>query len=178
MNELDVLQDAADRLNDAGVPYMLTGSLAMNYYAEPRMTRDIDLVINIEPSDIETFIGVFREGFYVSPEAVTEAVRQRSMFNLIHNESLVKIDFVVRKDTTYRKAEFDRRRQVQLEHADVFVVSKEDLIISKIYWAQESRSEMQQQDVQNLMATGYDGEYLERWLKELDLYRFAKEWLT
>ena len=178
MNELDVLQDAADRLNDAGVPYMLTGSLAMNYYAEPRMTRDIDLVINIEPSDTETFIGAFREGFYVSPEAVTEAVRQRSMFNLIHNESLVKIDFVVRKDTTYRKAEFDRRRQVRLEHAEVFVVSKEDLIISKIYWAQESRSEMQQQDVQNLMATGYDDECLERWLKELDLYRFAKEWLT
>jgi hypothetical protein len=118
MNELDVLRDVADRLNNAGVPYMLTGSLAMNYYAETRMTRDIDIVVDIEPSDTETFVGAFRKDFYVPPEAVAEAVRQRSMFNLIHNESLVKIDFVVRKDTTYRKTEFDRRRRVRLEQAE------------------------------------------------------------
>jgi hypothetical protein len=100
------------------------------------------------------------------------------MFNLIHNESLVKIDFVVRKETPYRKTEFERRRLVRLENTDVDVVSKEDLIISKKYWARESRSEVQQRDVRNVMATGYDEAYLEHGLNELSLYQFAKKWLA
>jgi len=142
MNELDVLRDVTARLKNAGIPYMMTGSMAMNYYAEPRMTRDIDLVVDVFPEDASSLIAAFQADYYVSREAVKDAVQQRSMFNLIHNESLVKIDFVVRKETPYRKTEFERRRLVRLENTDVYVVSKEDLILSKIYWARKSRSEV------------------------------------
>ena len=177
MNELDVLRDVTERLEKVDIPYMLTGSMAMNYYATPRMTRDIDLVVEVLPEDVRPLVVAFQTDYYVSREAVEDAVRRRSMFNLIHNESLVKIDFVVRKETSYRKTEFERRRWVRFEDTAVCVVSKEDLIISKLYWAQDSRSEVQKRDVRNLLATEYDGEYLERWLKELSLHQFAKEWL-
>jgi hypothetical protein len=60
----------------------------------------------------------------------------------------------------------------------VFVVRKADLIISKIAWAKDSRSEVQKRDVRNLMATGYDESYLEHWLRELDLHDFAERWLA
>lgn len=57
--ELDVLRDAVARLDRAGVRYMLTGSIALSYYAEPRMTRDIDLVVELEARDAklgETYV--------------------------------------------------------------------------------------------------------------------------
>jgi hypothetical protein len=66
---------------------------------------------------------------------------------------------------------------VQLGAAEVYVVRKEDLIISKIAWAEDSQSEVQKRDVRNPMATGYDEEYLKHWLKELDLQDFAESCL-
>lgn len=178
MDELEVLQDVATRLEEASIPYMLTGSMAMNYYAEPRMTRDIDLVIDVREDEVSQLVSTFRPEYYIPREAVEKAVRQRSMFNLIHQASVLKIDFVLRKHTRYREVEFNRRQRVQLGPAEVFVVCKEDLIISKIMWASDTRSDVQKRDVRNLMATGYDEEYLEHWLKKLDLYRFTEDWLT
>ena len=64
------------------------------------------------------------------------------MFNLIHRESVLKVDFVLRKHTRYREVEFDRRRGVQLGAAEVSIVCKEDLIISKIAWASDTRSDV------------------------------------
>ncbi|MFB6286223.1 MAG: hypothetical protein ABEK03_06570 [Candidatus Bipolaricaulia bacterium] len=177
MDELQVLHDVTARLEEAGIPYMLTGSMAMNYYAEPRMTRDIDVVVDLEQSEVPVLISGFQPEYHVSCEAVRDAVQRRSMFNLIHRESVLKIDFVLRKRTRYREVEFDRRRRVQLGDTEVCVVSKEDLIISKIAWAEESQSEVQERDVRNLMATGYDEDYVEHWLKELDLHDFTERWL-
>jgi Domain of unknown function (DUF1814). len=177
MDELKVLHDVTARLEEAGIPYMLTGSMAMNYYAEPRMTRDIDLVVDLEQSEIPRLVSGFRAEYHVSREAVRDAAQRRSMFNPIHRESVLKIDFVLRKRTRYREVEFDRRRRVQLGAAEVYVVRKEDLIISKIAWAEDSRSEVQKRDVRNLMVTGYDEDYPKRWLKELDLQDFAESWL-
>lgn len=177
MDELDVLHDVATRLEEAGIPYMLTGSMALNFYAEPRMTRDIDLVLDVQNDEISQLVSAFQPEYYIPREAVERAVRQRSMFNLIHQESVLKIDFVLRKRTRYREVEFERRQCVQLGSAQVYVVRKEDLIISKIAWAKDSRSEVQERDVRNLMATGYDEDYLEHWLKELNLFQFAEDWL-
>lgn len=178
MNELEVLHDVASRLEAAGIPYMLTGSMALNYYAEPRMTRDIDFVIDVREDGIAQLVSAFQPEYVVPEEAIEEAVRQRSMFNLIHRESVLKIDFVLRKRTQYRKVEFERRQRVRLGSAEVYIVRKEDLIISKIAWAEDSRSEVQRRDVRNLMATGYDEDYLEHWLKILDLHEFAEDWLS
>ncbi len=68
MNEIDIVRDISHRFEHAGVPYMLTGSMAMNYYAQPRMTRDIDVVIAIGPEEAGRLAALFRPDYYVSEE--------------------------------------------------------------------------------------------------------------
>ena len=120
--------EVARLLEEAGIPYMVTGSIAANFYTVPRMTRDIDIVVELLEQDIERFIPMFENDYYLEPQTVGEAVRNKGMFNLIHDEYIIKVDFVVRKDTPYRRREFSRRRKVAIDNQALFVVSPEDLI--------------------------------------------------
>jgi len=176
-NELDVIRDLSARFAQNNIDYMLTGSLAMNYYAQPRMTRDIDLVLALDEKDVDAFISLFSPDYYVSREAITRALSHKSFFNLIHHETVIKIDCIVRKGSDYRRLEFERRRVIKIQDFDIRIVSKDDLIISKLEWALDSRSEVQLQDVRNLLATGYDSDYLEKWTRELGLYDLWQECL-
>lgn len=168
-NELDIVRDVSTRLDGAGIAYMLTGSMAMNYYAQPRMTRDIDLVVALTPSDAGKVVDLFRSDYYVSGQAVRDSIAGESIFNLIHNESVIKVDCIVRKNTPYRRTEFDRRTKIRIDNFSTWIASKEDLIISKLFWAKDSGSEIQMGDVRNLAATGYDAVYIENWTEELGL---------
>ncbi len=160
-NELDIVRDVSTLLDGAGIAYMLTGSMAMNYYAQPRMTRDIDLVVALTPSDAGKVVDLFGRDYYVSGQAVRDSIAGESIFNLIHNESVIKVDCIVRKNTPYRRTEFDRRTQIRIDDFFTWIASKEDVIISKLFWAKDSGSEIQMGDVRNLAATGYDAVYIE-----------------
>ena len=166
-NELDVIRDVSARLDGADIAYMLTGSMAMNYYAEPRMTRDIDLVVALVAEDAETIVRIFSPDYYVSLEAVRESIRSESMFNLIHEDSVIKVDCIVRKSSRYRLEEFARRRRITVGDFATWIVSTEDLILSKLVWARDSHSELQLRDVRNLITSGCDAGYIGRWTGEL-----------
>jgi hypothetical protein len=176
-NELDIVRDVSMRLEQAGLAYMLTGSMAMNYYAQPRMTRDIDLVVALTPKDTDTVVRLFTPDYYVSRDAVGSAIAQESLFNLIHQESVIKVDCIIRKRSEYRRLEFERRQRISILDFTTFIVSKEDLIISKLFWARDSRSELQLGDVKNLLATGCDAAYLQHWTRELGLNNLLQECL-
>lgn len=178
MNEIDVVRDISRKFELAGISYMLTGSMAMNYYAQPRMTRGIDVVVALQPKDVETVVRIFSPDYFVARESVRESVAQASIFSLIHEESVIKVDCIVRKPTEYRAKEFERRRQIKILDFTTFIVSKEDLIISKLDWAKDSHSEMQLRDVKNLLATGYEAAYLARWTRELGLDTLLQECLN
>src|ERR1700679_1384515 len=111
-NELDIVRDVSARLEQGGFAYMLTGSMAMNYYAEPRMTRDIDLVVALVPQDTNAIVRLFTPDYYISQDARSQSITHESLFNLIHQESLIKVDCIVRKNGPYRRAEFERRERV------------------------------------------------------------------
>ena len=175
LNELDIVRDVSARLGGAGIAYMLTGSMAMNYYALPRMTRDIDVVVALEPGDGARVVRLFSPDYYVSPEAVDSSIARQSLFNLIHQESVIKVDFIIRKPTDYRLREFDRRQRIRIEDFETWIVSKEDLILSKLFWAKDSRSELQMRDVRNLVSTGCDRDYIQRWTQELGVADLWKE---
>lgn len=174
-NEFDVLRDVVRRLDGAGIAYMLTGSLAMNFYATPRMTRDIDIVVELSVGDIDRVVSLFTPDFYVSRAAVAEAVGRRRMFNLIHQDSVIKVDCIVRKDSRYRELEFQRRQRGTVEGWNLWIASKEDLILSKLYWAKDSHSEMQMGDVRRLLATGTDSAYLDQWASVLEVTELLEE---
>ena len=139
--ELLALRDACARLEGEGIAYMLTGSLAMSFYARPRMTRDIDLVIALEAAQAERLIGALGADYHADAGAITAAIRSARPWNIIHLPSVVKIDLIPRKDTPYRRAEFERRRRVELAGVRLWIVSVEDLILSKLEWSRESGSE-------------------------------------
>ncbi len=174
-NELDILRDVSRRLESAGIAFMLTGSMAMNYYAKPRMTRDIDIVLVLDETQAQTLVRQFEADYYVDSHAVSRAIANRSMFNLIHNGTIIKVDCIVRKDDVYRKEEFDRRRRVTLGEFDTWIVSREDLILSKLHWARDSRSEMQLRDVRNLLEAGCDAAYLQSRAQTLGVQELLNE---
>lgn len=167
--ELQLLRDIVTRLDAAGIDYMLTGSVALNCYAQPRMTRDIDLVIAFHLDDVARIEDILGQDYYVSADAARDAVLNQSSFNAIHQTTLLKVDFMVRKREDFRLHEFSRRIRLQLADFEVWVVSKEDLILSKLHWAAQSLSERQLADVENLIATGCDTEYLRTWSAALNL---------
>jgi len=163
------------RLERSGFAYMLTGSLALSYYAQPRMTRDIDLVIELSGRDARSVAGLFSPEYYVSEADVNQAIAEQGMFNILHLAKVVKLDFIVRKDTAYRLHEFGRRQRVQLPGFEAWIVSREDLILSKLLWAKESLSELQLRDVHALLAGGADHTYLERWAADLSVKDLLKK---
>jgi hypothetical protein len=174
--ELEVLKEVARRLDGTGIAYMITGSTAANFYAVPRMTRDIDIVVELSERDIGKFILAFEKDHYLEPETVRKAVKNKGMFNLIHDQYIIKVDFVVRKDTPYRRREFSRKKRISVDGENLYIVAPEDLILSKLVWAKDSKSEIQLRDVQNLLQSvkGLDRRYLARWGKQLgvdSLYR-------
>ena len=169
LSELEVLKDVCARLDAARIAYMLTGSMAMNYYAQPRMTRDIDIVVALEGTDAEALIASFERDYFVPREALHSALRQQGMFNLLHLESVVKVDLIVRKQAPYRQTEFARRVQVQLPGFSAWLVSKEDLVLSKLAWAKEGESELQMRDVRNLLSGEADLAYLRQWAPVLNV---------
>ena len=114
-------------------------------------------------------VQLFTPDYYVSREAVDSSITHSSMFNLIHQESVIKVDCIVRKQTEYRLTEFERRQRIQIADFETWIVSKEDLILSKLFWAKDSRSELQLRDVRNLIATGCNRAYIEQWTAELEL---------
>lgn len=175
--ELEVLKEVARRLEKVGVPYMVTGSTAANFYAVPRMTRDIDVVVELAERDADTLVGIFVTDFYIDRQAVEEAIKKKGMFNAIHTEYVIKVDFVVRKDSPYRRTEFSRRKKVAVDDRSIYIVAPEDLILSKLAWAKESRSEVQLTDVRNLLASvkKLDRRYLARWAKELGVESLYRE---
>ena len=167
--ELAILRDITTRLESAGIDYMLTGSVALACHAQPRMTRDIDLVVAFHLKDAARVTEVLGTDYYVSPEAAREAVLHQSSFNAIHEATLIKVDFMVRKREADRLHEFTRRVRVKVADFELWVVSKEDLILSKLHWARESQSERQLADVENLIATGCDEAYIRAWSATLNL---------
>ena len=168
-NEYDVLKDIATRLGTSKIPYMLTGSLAMGFYAQPRMTRDIDLVVALDIGDVASFIQSLEPDYYVSDDAVKNAIVRKSIFNAVHLASVAKVDFVIRKDAPFRRVEFDQRTQITFSGIPLWIVGKEDLILSKLTWALDSNSEIQLNDVRNLVSTGCNRPYIESWVQKLGI---------
>ncbi len=166
-SELDILRIVSDRLGRQGIPFMLTGSYAMAYYATPRMTRDLDVVVALDALDVEKLLAAFKADFYVKADAVREAVRTSHQFNMMHLASGIKVDMILKKATSYRDLEFSRRQSAVLGGVSTWLVSREDLILSKLAWARGSGSELQLRDARGLLTDTADRKYLKRWAADL-----------
>src|SRR5687767_4766214 len=167
---LDTLRDAVARLNDLGIEYMITGSIAMSAYVPARTTMDIDVILEIEPSIEDRFARRFAGDYYVSIESIREAQRRNSMFNILNNNTGVKVDCIIRKPTQFEADKFGRRRRSRIGDTEFWVITKEDLILSKLEWAKESHSERQFLDIRNLLESGADEAMIEHSIENQGLH--------
>ncbi len=168
-----LLKEITNGLESRNIPYMISGSMAMIVYTVARTTRDIDIVIELSPEFLDTFFELFDENFHLHKPTVEEELKRRGMFNAIDHRSGMKIDFVIRKNSQYRRTEFERRSRNILFDQEVWVVSVEDLILSKLIWIQEIQSGRQMEDIRSLLDIRPDIAYLKKWISELGLTTFG-----
>jgi hypothetical protein len=169
------IKDLAAKLQAAGIDYCITGGYAVSVWGIPRSTLDIDLITGLKPGQISLLIKAISpgNGAYLDEEAVREAVSTGGEFNYIPAESGLKVDFWVIKDGDKTgQLELKRKKKEIFEGQEIFFISPEDLILSKLRWARMSESTRHAEDIRSVLtASGknLDLEYLKREAAAQDL---------
>lgn len=166
-----VLADFVSILEQLGIAYTVCGSLASSVYGAVRFTQDADLTVEPFENNAQKLLELLKPGYYVSKDAVSNALRQRSSFNVIHFETAFKIDIFVRKDTAFEKQLLTRRKLLKFSDSlekSFSVVSPEDIVLLKMLWYRDSNctSERQWADVIGVLkvqAGKLDLQYLKKW---------------
>lgn len=165
----DSLRMIVAALEDAGVPFMIAGSVASGYHGETRSTQDVDMVIDPSSEALDRFVsGLDPSRFYVGDHR--RALAQRDMFNVIDMANGWKFDLIVRHDRPFSVEEFARRRPGTIEDVAVHFATAEDVVLSKLEWGKASDSTRQFDDARAVVrSAGLDRAYLELWADRLDI---------
>jgi hypothetical protein len=175
MDVLDVTLLVTGALERCGVGYFLGGSLASSFQGEPRATNDVDLVVDLAAEQVAPLVAALGPDFEVDADALEREARSRGSWNLIYAPAVTKIDLFFLRDAPFDRAEFARRRRVEVRAgASLFIKSPEDTVLRKLLWfrAGGEVSERQWRDVvQVLRHSGaeLEGAYLDDWAGQLAL---------
>ncbi len=157
-------------LNNANIPYMISGSVASSFHGQPRATNDADIVIDPIREQLLTFVESLGPDCYVSKDAAAQAIENNAMFNIIDIESGSKADLIIRKKRPFSLQEFERRTPVTFSHMQAYVLTPEDSILSKLEWSKGRLSDTQFKDALGVLLAQKDTldfDYLKHWAKEL-----------
>ena len=131
-SQREFLAALIERLEDSGIGYMVSGSVASSFYGEPRATKDVDLVVDCKQDQLAGFLAAIHAlDWYVSDEAAKDAVRTRGMFNVVDSLSGWKADLIVRKDRAFSITEFERRISAHLLGEAAPVLSADDMLANR-----------------------------------------------
>jgi len=174
MDPSELLTLVADVLDRLEIPYRITGSMATIVYGEPRFTNDIDVVVRMNPSQVDAFCEAFpQKEFYCSREAVAQAVRDHFQFNVIHPGSGLKVDVIVATNSSFDRSRFARGRCIATDPDHlVWFATPEDVILKKLLYFQEGGSEKHLRDIVGVMkvqADKIDRAYLNDWVSKLGI---------
>ncbi len=170
---IETFQNALKRIESANIEYLIVGSIASMVYGEPRLTRDMDIVIDVGPQDANKFAQMFTQPEYYCPpiEVVSDEIQNRGQFNLLHVSSGLKIDVIIKKITPFDDSRFSRVIRTELwEGFSANLASPEDVIIKKLEYFREGGSEKHIRDIRGIIAnTEIDKAYLQKWVGDLHL---------
>jgi hypothetical protein len=159
------------RLAERGIDHMVVGSVAADWRGHPRTTNDMDVIISTGRDAALSLAKVLKaDGLYVDEASVLDAWQRRSMVNAIDPDTGWKVDLIMLDERPFSAAEFARRTREQTPAGEFFVQTAEDLILSKLLWAQEYESERQMRDagaVFDVWRSRLDLAYMRRWASEL-----------
>jgi hypothetical protein len=174
MSQQELLKKTIQVLNQAGIQYMITGSVVSSLQGEPRSTHDIDMVIAIQRPVAKKLLEAFPPpDFYLDEGSILEAINRQSMFNLINVNTGDKVDFWILTDEAFDQVRFSRKISEKFMGIEMQVSTPEDTILAKLRWAKLSGgSEKQFTDALRVYEVQYgklDMDYLEYWAKKLDI---------
>lgn len=174
MDQAELLRYVIDILETQQIPYMLVGSLASAVYGEPRLTQDIDVVVDLRSEQVAALCQAFPEPeFYRSLPAATEAVLRGGQFNVIHPTSGNKIDFLIARTDSWGREQLARReRKFILPDREGYAARVEDVILGKLLYYHEGGSEKHLRDIAAMMKVSceeIDTNYIEKWSIQLEV---------
>jgi len=164
-------------LETLGIPYLIGGSLASTLYGMVRTTQDSDIVAEMKPEHLQPFVSALQDEFYLDEEMIAESIQRHSSFNIIHRETMFKVDVFIPSPSPFLQSQLIRA-QMQTFLFDTEVSAKfaspEDVILAKLEWYRLGGevSERQWRDVLGVLKTRageLDLEYLRKWANELKI---------
>ena len=174
MGLFELLQKVVGVFERLGIPYLITGSVAAMAFGEPRLTNDIDIVAAIDEKYIKDLVMSFpSDEFYISEEMVREAIHRQGQFNIIHPESGIKVDVIIKQDTPFDNSRFERLHRIYpAESYQANFAAPEDVIIKKMEYYKAGGSEKHLRDITGILKISgetVDWDYITKWAKRLDL---------
>ncbi len=153
MDLSDFFQLVIRRIETLRIPYFVTGGFASIAYGEPRLTLDIDVVIEISGGHIKPLCQAFPlPEFYLSEDAIRHALHHGQMFNVIHPESGLKADFMISADTAFAEGGFLRARRIEpIAGFSAMFASPEDVILNKLLFARQGLPDRHLRDIAGIL---------------------------
>ena len=175
---LAALEPVVKTFEKLGVKYYIGGSVASSAYGIARATLDVDLIADLIPQHVSSLVEALKSEYYIDEDMILDAIHRRSSFNLIHLETMLKVDVFIVKDGSYHVEAFRRRRKDTLdeerEDLKFYIASPEDVILNKLDWFRKGGGVADRQwgdvlGVLKVQGDQLDIEYIRRWALELGL---------
>jgi len=181
----ELLRHAARCFEKHGIRYFITGAVAAIAYGEPRLTNDIDIVVDLIVEDIPKLKSCYPEDeFYLEEDSARRAVRHRSQFNIIHPGSGLKIDVMVAKGDAFDRSRFLRSRRLRpVEDMEIPFASPEDVILKKMAFCNEGASDKHLRDIAGILKISgdiIDLAYISEWARRLgleEIWQVCQKWV-
>lgn len=160
------------------VAYYIGGSVASSAYGLARATLDVDIITALSNHNVNNLVTLLEQAYYIDKDMIIDAINTRSSFNLIHFETMIKIDIFIIGEIDYDQSAFKRIRQESIDIDNnahkVYLASAEDVILSKLDWFRKGKeiSENQWHDILGVMKVQkdlLDMDYLQHWADKLNL---------
>lgn len=160
-----------------GIPYLIGGSLASTLYGMIRTTQDSDIVADMRPKHLKPFVQALENDFYVDEEMIADSIQSKSRFNIIHRESMFKVDVFIPQERPFLQSQLARVQRQSFDFetkVSANFCSPEDTILAKMEWYRMGGeiSERQWRDILGILKTRtgmLDFAYLKKWAGELDI---------
>lgn len=173
MNKLGtVLRIVTEALNANAVPFAVVGSLAASEWGVVRTTRDVDLIALVSRDHAAQIVGALNtDETYVPIDDALHALAGGGSFNVLHPPTGGKVDiFVVLDSNEFEMMRLERRVPAEILGVPAYVVPPEDVVLSKLLWRKDTRSEVQWRDCQELVASlELDVEHMKHWADRLGI---------